>query len=74
MTADDITRTLHELDVVFKDERGSYAIRIDEDVYKKEMQRLEAKGNLQVKPDCLKWTPSLFKRFAAEQSETTLST
>jgi hypothetical protein len=74
MTPDDITRTLHELDVVFKDDKGSYAIRIDEDSYRKEIQRIEAKGNLQLKPECLKWTPSLFKRFAAEQIEPSLPT
>jgi hypothetical protein len=62
MTVDDIVRTLYELDCVFKN--NEYGIRVDKSRYREELKRMEDKGYVSVKPECLSWTPSLFKRFS----------
>lgn len=66
MTVDDIARTLHELDVIYKNAEGNYCIRFQESVYQNEIERIKNKGHVVLKPECLKWTPFLFKRLSIQ--------
>jgi hypothetical protein len=65
MTADDVVRTLCELDCVFKS--TEYKMRVDRKSYRQELERLEQKGYIKVRPECLQWTPCLFKRFSIKE-------
>lgn len=62
MTPEDVSRTLSELDALYKDDDDEYAIRYAPAVYAQEIARLDAKGYLKVRPECLKWTPFIFKQ------------
>ncbi|KAJ3355875.1 hypothetical protein HDU91_005620 [Kappamyces sp. JEL0680] len=65
MTDVDVSRTLSDLNALYKDDDDVYNIRFDPKVYKTEMKRLDAKGYRQVNPSCLQWSPKFlfFKNF-----------
>ncbi|KAI8900733.1 acyl-CoA N-acyltransferase [Globomyces pollinis-pini] len=68
MTVDDITRTLAELNMIFKDVNEEYQVRIDERVFLEYLEVIDKKGYLKLASDSLKWTPSLFKRVLLDDS------
>ena len=62
MTAVDISRTLHDLGALYKDDDDEYAIRYDPKVYQAELDRISAKGYKEIDESCLHWKPSVFKK------------
>jgi hypothetical protein len=69
MTVDDIVRTLYELNMIFKDEVGDYCIRIDRSACQAYIDKIEEKGYAKVNPECLNWSPFLFKRSLPDRTE-----
>lgn len=69
MTLDDVARTLHELDAIYKNEKGEYCVRLHPDKYQEYIEKIDQKGFKVPIAENLKWSPFLFKRILQPSSE-----
>jgi hypothetical protein len=69
MTLDDVARTLHELDAIYKNEKGEYCVRLHPAKYKESIDKIDQKGFKVPTADKLNWSPFLFKRIQKPATE-----
>ena len=61
MTSDDVVATLFHLEMLGKDSQGRYVLRIQQDLVRSYLERLDSKGYPSGKMENLRWSPSLLK-------------